>query len=386
MSDSVRTGRRSAEERPTFDRAGGEAPLVSVIVPVKNGLPHFRRVLEALAGQKLDRPFEVIVIDSGSTDGSLELARSYELARAQDVRFRLVEIPASEFGHGRTRNYGVSLSRAPFCAFLTHDAVPLDDGWLHEIVRPLRDDRRVAGVFGRHVAYPDADPFTRDELDDHFRNLAAFPVVRLNDARAYVADEGLRKIYHFYSDNASCLRRSVWEAIPYPDIDFAEDQIWAKLVIEAGWSKAYAQRAVVYHSHDYSAWERLRRSYDEARALNELFGYRFIESPWQGLKTWGFLTQRDMRRAVRARWWWRHPASLLARPLQNAAKVTGHYLGTTNPAFVRRREALVSRDRALRALRKPGSGTAVAFHELRFALCNPGPKASASASRAGSGS
>ncbi|QND52685.1 glycosyltransferase family 2 protein [Phyllobacterium sp. 628] len=137
-------------------------PLVSIIIPVKNGLPQFRRVIEMLSRQKFDAEFEVIVIDSGSRDGSKEIVPQ------DDPRFRLIEISSADFGHGKTRNLGASLARGEFCAFLTHDAVPADEYWLAELVKPLRENDEVAGVFGRHIAYPDASPFTRWELETHF--------------------------------------------------------------------------------------------------------------------------------------------------------------------------------------------------------------------------
>lgn len=345
---SARTTDKATEK--ASDKVGREAPLVSIVVPVKNGMPHVERVLAALATQELDAPFEVIVIDSGSTDASLERARAAEAA--MEGRVRVVEIDPSTFGHGRTRNLGAAMSQAPFVAFLTHDAMPADDMWLANLLAPMREDERVAGVFSRHIAYAEHGPYAALELEQHFRGLAEFPVCEMTDARAYARNEGLRKVYHFYSDNASCLRRSVWEVHPYPDIDFAEDQIWAKTIIEAGWRKAFAADSVVYHSHAYSPFELFRRSYDEARALKELFGYDYLTTRRGVLRNWYAATRNDWR-AGRARGWLRrHPGAMAARPALNLAKMVGLYLGTQNPDFVRRREHLVSRDRALRALRR----------------------------------
>lgn len=334
----------------TPGQLGADAPLVTVVVPVKNGMPHVERVLHALDEQELDAPFEVIVIDSGSTDPSLERAQA--MASRRPERFRVVEIDPSTFGHGRTRNLGAAMSSTPFVAFLTHDAMPADEHWLANLLRPLRDDERVAGVFSRHLAYAEHGPYMALELEQHFKGLAAFPVCEMTDARRYSRDEGLRKVYHFYSDNASCLRRSVWEVHPYPDIDFAEDQIWAKTIIERGWKKAFAWDSVVYHSHDYSPFELFRRSYDEARALNELFGYKYLTSRRALLRQWLKATGRDWRTGWARSWWRVHPFAMARRPALNLAKMTGLYLGTQNPDYVRRRENLVSRDRALKALRR----------------------------------
>ncbi|MBX3571397.1 MAG: glycosyltransferase family 2 protein [Mesorhizobium sp.] len=320
-----------------------QQPLVSVIIPVKNGLPHFRRVLDMLRKQDLDAPFEVIVIDSGSSDGSKEAVP------ADDPRFRIVEIEPSTFGHGRTRNLGVELSRGEYCAFLTHDAAPANEFWLRELIRPLREDETVAGVFGRHLAYESATPFTRWELETHFEGLRNWPKVQISDAREYVRNQGLRQVYHFYSDNSSCMRKSVWRTLPYPEVDFAEDQLWAKQAVEAGHAKAYAHDSVVYHSHDYTPWERLQRSYDEARALNELFGYELGATKGNALRQAWRTSGRDLILAWRNGWIWQAPLATLMRPLDNLARQIGYYLGTKRPRFTRRHERALSRDRRLQA-------------------------------------
>lgn len=318
-------------------------PLVSVIIPLKNGLPKWLSVLEMLSRQELDGGFEVIVVDSGSSDGSKEIIP------LDDPRFRLIEIEPSSFGHGKTRNLGVRHSRGQFCAFLTHDATPRDAHWLKELVQPLLDDPNVAGVFGRHVAYPEASPYTTWELEAHFEGLRAFPKVKIADAREYVKNQGLRQIYHFYSDNSSCLRKSVWERFPYPDVDFAEDQLWAKQIVEAGYSKAFAWSSVVAHSHDYSIWERLQRSYDESRAFRRLFGYRLCTSKAAALRQAFRTTIRDLKLATQRGWIIRHPIETLKQPFDNLARQIGYYLGARDSGFGARYERVLSRDKQIQA-------------------------------------
>ncbi|MEL6883593.1 MAG: glycosyltransferase [Pseudomonadota bacterium] len=292
---------------------------VSVIIPVKNGLPYFREVCAALAAQDYDAEWDVICIDSGSTDGSQDIARSHG--------FRVLEIAPETFGHGRTRNLGAETSAAEYVAFLTHDAVPDNNDWLSSLVRPLRDDPKVAGVFSRHIAHHDADPFIAWELDRHFEGLAPFGTVEITDRAAYDADVGLQKVYHFYSDNASALRKSVWQDIPYPDVQFAEDQIWAKTVVEAGWRKAYAPDSVVRHSHAFGPWETMQRGFDEARAFNRLFGYVQTRSIGEVLLTAGYLLGRDMKLALKQGWWKSHPGTTLSRGMSALTRPLGQYLG-----------------------------------------------------------
>lgn len=318
-------------------------PMVSVVIPVKNGLPAFQAVVDMVSRQELDVGFEVIVIDSGSKDGSKDIIPS------DDPRFRLIEISSSEFGHGKTRNLGAREARGEFCAFLTHDAVPVNQHWLSELIRPLRNDPEVAGVFGRHIAHIDASPFTRWELETHFAGLRQWTKVKIEDAREYSRNLGLRQVYHFYSDNSSCLRKSVWQKIPYPDVDFAEDQLWAKQIVEAGYAKAFAWDSVVAHSHDYSLWERFQRSYDEARAFQRLFGYQLCESLRIACKRALSTSIRDGRLALKHRWIFGHPKATFKMPFNNLAHQLGQYVGSSKSELSERHLHLLSRDKQIQA-------------------------------------
>jgi len=236
--------------------------LASVIIPAKNGGSLFRDVLSAVLAQETTFDFDVLVIDSGSKDGTVEFVKSID-----DARLRLRQIQSSDFGHGRTRNLGVSSTSGKYAVLITHDAGPANKQWLQHLVDLAENNDRIAGEFGRHIAYPGANPFVARDLDLHFQWLAQTSVARIEDRARYDMDVGYRQFLHFFSDNNALIRRSVWEELPYPDVDFAEDQLWAKKAVEAGWFKGYAHDAVVYHSHDYGLWERLQRSFDESSAL-----------------------------------------------------------------------------------------------------------------------
>lgn len=291
----------------------------SVVILTKNPGPLFRKVLGAVLSQQAPWPFEVLVIDSGSSDGTVEFCR-------EEARVRLHQIPAAEFGHGKTRNLAVSLSTGEFIAMITHDALPADEHWLSELVQAVEMAPDAGGAFGRHLPYPGNNPFVARDIINHFDNFAAdSKIVRLDDRERYERDVGYRQFLHYFSDNNACLRRSVWEKIPYPDVDFAEDQLWAKQMIEAGYAKVYADNARVYHSHEYSAADALRRAYDESRALQRLFGYRlcssFMELVMQSVKC----SVRDCHYLLTQGL--RHPSWLLRAPVHNLCRQTGFFLG-----------------------------------------------------------
>lgn len=220
---------------------------VSVVIPVKNGGDEFRRCLDAIVAQRLDTDFEVIVVDSGSTDDTAALAESYGA--------RVHQIPAEHFNHGATRNLGVSLATGDFIAFTSHDAEPVDPDWLQRLVAPLREDARVAGVYGRQIPHADAKPPERFFLEFLY---GPRPKVQ----RAATREE-LSMQTTLFSNANSVIRRDVLERFPFAsDIIMSEDQEWSRRVLLAGYAIAYEPRAVVRHSHDYTFAEAFRRFFD----------------------------------------------------------------------------------------------------------------------------
>jgi rhamnosyltransferase len=316
---------------------------VSVVIPTKNGGAQFQVVLKAVAEQQTDWPFEIIVIDSGSVDGTLEFARSYP-------GVRLLSVAPQDFQHGRTRNEAIGHAEGEYIAMLTQDALPADNSWLRTLVAAIEEDELIAGVFGQHIAYEDASIFTREELIKHFAGFLNPAVVQLSDHARYKTDVAYRQFLYFYSDNNSLLRRAVWQLHPYPEVEFAEDQAWAKLIIEAGFKKAYSDGAAVYHSHNYGIWERFQRSFDESMAIDELFDYKQAYGILSVLKSWVGLTLRDIG-VIRAQL----GLSMMERlqlfirmPVDNLMRITGSWLGTHRGFGNSTLIAFCSRDKKLK--------------------------------------
>ena len=263
-----------------------DAVRASVLIPVKNGGSLLAEVLDAVLAQQTPWPFEVLVIDSGSTDGSVEVARS----RGVNVTV----IPPAEFSHGGTRNRLARQSRGDFLVYITQDAKPASEHWLERLVEGCDADSAVAGAFGPHLAYRSARHVTHRELVEHFAGFGAtLNLVRIDDPARFEADAGYRQFLHFFSSNNSCLRRSVWEKLPLPDVAFAEDQTWALEAVKAGYAKAFVPEAVVFHSHDFGVWETFQRNFDEARSFERYFGYRMQEGVLSALRSSAGLARRD---------------------------------------------------------------------------------------------
>lgn len=295
----------------------------AVIIPTWNGGAFFRDVLQAVVEQETAWPFEVLVIDSGSTDETPAIIREFS---DRGVRFHT--IPNSEFQHGRTRNLAISLTDSEFVAVITQDARPLNRQWLANLVSAFDAGPRIAGVFGAHSAHPDASSFVREGLEGHFRHFDALPhvanwYVDLPPSLAF-GSLGWQQWLHYFSDNNACLRRSVWDKIPYPEIPWAEDQVWAWEIIKQGYEKAYAPDAIVAHSHNLTSREQLKVSRIEGDLWLRYFGYRFEGSSAEVEASIAYLNARDSELArVRGI----VPSELSAQFALNQASVKGRYLG-----------------------------------------------------------
>ncbi len=227
-----------------------------------NGEQYLDAILAALRTQVFDGSVEVLVIDSGSTDSTLEI-----VARYPEVR--LHQIPNSEFGHGRTRNLAAQLAGGEFVAYLTHDAVPASDFWLAELLAPLRLFPGVEAVVGRQQPRPTCVPILKYEINRVFSTQGP----EFGTTISYRSEAFERSPHYwlpaaFYSDVNSAARAAfLRDTIPYEDVDYAEDQVFGRAVLDAGYRKAYAARGSVVHSNDLTYREYAKRIFDEIVGL-----------------------------------------------------------------------------------------------------------------------
>jgi rhamnosyltransferase len=242
-----------------------EAHLVAtVVVLTYNGERYLRDLLDAVSGQRLDGGFEILVIDSGSADATLDIVADFP-----DVR--LIQIPNTEFGHGRTRNFAAHQSRGRYVAYLTHDAVPAHDRWLYELLRPFGLNDRIAGVMGSQIPRPWCFPLLKYEIDAVFAGFGPGFGTTLFYDDEFIGDEGVRNAVTFYSDVNSAARRDVLTGpVPYQDVSYAEDQLFGRDLIAAGFVKAYAPRASVVHSNDLTLAEYDQRMEEETLGQREV--------------------------------------------------------------------------------------------------------------------
>ncbi len=236
----------------------------TVTILTYNGEQYLGAILDALSVQRLDDPFEVLVVDSGSTDRTLEIVAAHP-------EVRLHSIPNAEFGHGRTRNLAAHLARGRVVVYLTHDAVPAHDRWLYEMLKPFELNDRVAAVMGKQVARPWCFPLLKYEIRAVFGGFGPDFGTTLFYEDEFVTSEAVRNAVTFHSDvNSAALRDVLTGPVPYRDVSYAEDQLLGRDLVAAGYLKAYAPRGVVVHSNDLTLRGYDDRMVEETRGLREV--------------------------------------------------------------------------------------------------------------------
>jgi rhamnosyltransferase len=230
--------------------------MLSVIIPTKDGGDDLRRCLDWIAAQQIDEPVELLVVDSGSRDESPALARS----RGAQV----LEVGASQFRHGATRNAAVERAKGEVLVFTSQDAYAADEHWLARLSGALRAEDSLAGVYGRQIPHDSASPPEHFFLD--FLYGPAPRTQRVSDPTELTLHTTL------FSNVNSAIRRHVWERFPFAgDLFFAEDQDWSRRVLLAGYAIGYVPQAAVRHSHSYTIAAAFKRFFDTGASADRGF-------------------------------------------------------------------------------------------------------------------
>ena len=243
------------------------SPVASIVLPLRNGGPTCLETMQAVLRQQLAGGFEVIVIDSESSDGSPEAIQRLFAdpeSNPSGIALRLVRIAVRDFGHGKTRNQGARLAAGEIIVFLSQDATPTSATWLSALLRSFGDPS-VVGAFCRQIPRADA------ALPEQFILRKTYPVRSALRTAASVArrDAG----YILFSNAASAVRRAVLEEQPFDEhLMMCEDAEWAVRLLSAGAAIAYVADASVAHSHGYSLRSIFSRNFDYAVSLRGLPG------------------------------------------------------------------------------------------------------------------
>jgi rhamnosyltransferase len=244
------------------------APEVSIVMRSFNEAWALRDTL-AMLRRQVGPPWELIVIDSGSTDGSVEMIRDFGPAH-------FVQIESRNYVPGRVLNQGMHLARANRVVFLNADATPANDHWLGPLAHAL-ERPNVAAAFGKQIPRPDC------------RAVFACDYERCFGDRRESA-----KWDHFFSMVSSGLRKDIWSRRGFlENLQYAEDDEYTRWAKTCGYDVVFCPESVATHSHNYSAEQSYKRAFGDAKALAASWPGK--ESDFNWLKTVALGWANDFR-------------------------------------------------------------------------------------------
>ncbi|HEV2393474.1 MAG TPA: glycosyltransferase [Verrucomicrobiae bacterium] len=274
--------------------------LASIIIRSFNEAWALRDTLPALALQDYTN-WELIVIDSGSTDGSVELIRQFKPRH-------FIQIKPGQYNPSRVLNQGMELACAEFGIFLNADATPQGRQWLRPLVMALQD-RQTAAVFGRQAPRPDCAAVYAHDYE-----------------RCFGPRREALRWQHFFSMVSSGLRKDIWARRGFlQKFQYSEDDEYTRWCRAQGYRVVYCPESVVMHSHNYTPEQAYKRSFGEAKALAAVWTASPLAVNWPRTVALGWLNdlRRDAAFCARTRRLGELPHAARIRWQQRRARLDG---------------------------------------------------------------
>lgn len=250
-------------------------PLVSVIIRTLNEERHLEELLLAINSQDTSvYDIETVIIDSGSTDKTLEIATKYGC--------RITFIKKEDFTFGRSLNEGCEFSKGSYLVFISGHCIPCDKYWITNLVNPL--ETLCCYTYGRQLGR-DTTKFSERQLFQKY-----FP-----------SESNIPQIGFFCNNANAAIRRDVWGYHYFnQDLTGCEDMHLAKALVERGKKVGYVADAGVYHIHDES-WAKVKIRYErEAIALQQIMPQVHV-TWWDMIRYICVGIVKDLRAAFRQR-------------------------------------------------------------------------------------
>ncbi len=327
-ASAPQTGRPSSPSIPVRLSAGrehalaGEARhLVSVVLPVKNSARFLEDLLPSLLAQTAPARIEIIAVDSGSTDDTIDVLGRFDAT--------VLAIEPHQFDHGLTRNLGAEQAHGDVLVFLSHRSRPVGNRWLAPLLAALDEDPELAGVCSRVTPRPDADLLTQRDVERDLSASTERQRKHITDWSAYrrLSPEQLRVFINFHTVSTA-IRAQAWKRTPFRSVrTLGEDLLWARETLESGWALLHEPASVVQHSHSYAVAELLARNVDDGIANRDIVGRSFARDQVlpliRGLVAddWSYLdTCEGLSSAEREGW-------KLESMLRRGAQTVGQWVG-----------------------------------------------------------
>ena len=219
--------------------------LISIIIPTFNAENYLPKLLKNLKNQTVS--FELIIIDSSSTDNTVTIAKDYT--------DKIIIIPQIEFDHGGTRTKAAKVATGDIIVFLTQDALPYNDQSIERILEPFNDSK-VGAAYGKQLAYDETSLFGKHLREFNYTDTSY--IRTLDDKEKY----GIKTA--FLSDSFAAYRRTALEKVSWfkDGLIVGEDSYAGAKILLQNYALAYCANAKVYHSHSYSIIEEFKRYFD----------------------------------------------------------------------------------------------------------------------------
>jgi rhamnosyltransferase len=268
-------------------------PIISIVVPIKNGISTLNDLIEGIKMQTLFDQTEVVIIDSASTDGSKEFLSQFDFVR-------VISIDPKTFNHGATRNLGVSHAKGEFILMTVQDATPVENVWLENMVSHF-NDITVIGVCGQQVVphHKNKNPHKWYRPQSQGGTLA----IHFEDAIEFnnLLPKEQKKLCRWDDVNAMYRKKALVE-VPFEPLAYGEDMVWAKTALQKGFKLVYDNSVPVYHYHFQFPEYTFKRT-----LISKLFTYRcfeYADDRTFKIKDYFLIIYRNFRWKLELKWIW----------------------------------------------------------------------------------
>ncbi len=219
-------------------------PAVSIVIRSKNDVTLIGQCIQGILSQNYPSGIQRIHIDSGSTDGTVEIIKKSSPSQFLQIR-------AEDYIPGRVLNTGIKLCEEEWVVFLNSDATPIGQEWLADLLKAAMAQPHTGAAFGRQIPRPGCHAVFANDYQ-----------------RCFGEQRESRHWPHFFSMVSSAVHRTAWLEHPFrEDLRYSEDEEWSFRIRNHGWLIAYAGDSVAMHSHNYTLAEVRKRNYGEGFAL-----------------------------------------------------------------------------------------------------------------------